>query len=159
MEIKKGKLNFDQSGRAYPDNPRVKENWDCIWEFEGKYYELVGDNEHKEWDEVNIYNQIIDEAYDKWIAEYWNNRIYPNQNDKEQFINRIKTDSEFSETWGLKIEERELSPKERIELAGGKIQDKYPALVEMSLRVCDERDIPTKLITLTYNNETIESYE
>lgn len=49
--------------------------------------------------------QIIDEVYDKWIAEYWNNRIYPNQNDKEQFINRIKTDSEFSETWGLKIEE------------------------------------------------------
>ena len=105
------------------------------------------------------YNQIIDEAYNKWIAEYWNNRIYPNQNDKEEFINRIKTNSEFSEKWGLKIEERELSPKERIELAGGKIQDKYPALVEMSLRVCDERDIPTKLITITYNNETIESYE
>ena len=48
--------------------------------------------------------QIIDEVYDKWITEYWNNRIYPNQNDKEQFINRIKTDSEFSEKWGLKIE-------------------------------------------------------
>ena len=103
--------------------------------------------------------QIIDSAYNKWIAEYWNNRIYPNQNDKEEFINRIKTNTEFSENWGLTIEERELSPKERIELAGGKIQDKYPALVEMSLIVCDERDIPTKLITLTYNNETIESYE
>ena len=59
------------------------------------------------------YNQIIDEVYNKWIAEYWNNRIYPNQNDKEQFINRIKTDPEFSEKWGLKIEERELSLEER----------------------------------------------
>jgi hypothetical protein len=55
MKIKKGKLNYDQSGRAYPPNPRVKENWSCIWEYEGKYYKLVGDNEHKEWDEVNIY--------------------------------------------------------------------------------------------------------
>ncbi len=63
MKIKKGKLNYDQSGRAYPDNPRDKENWDCIWECEGKYYKLVGDKEHKEWDEVDIYNQIIDEVY------------------------------------------------------------------------------------------------
>jgi len=78
---------------------------------------------------------------------------------QEEFINKCKTDSNFSKKWGLKIEERKLTPKERIELAGGRIQDKYPALVEMSLRVCDERDIPTKLITLTYNNETITSYE
>jgi hypothetical protein len=78
---------------------------------------------------------------------------------KEEFINKCKTDSEFSEKWGLKIEERELTPKERIELAGGRIQDKYPALIEMSLRVCDERDIPTKLITITYNDKTIENYE
>jgi len=55
--IKKGNLNYDQSGRAYPDNPEIKENWDCIWENDGKYYKLVGDNEHKEWDEVNIYKQ------------------------------------------------------------------------------------------------------
>jgi len=57
MKIKKGNLNYDQSGRAYPDNPEVKENWNCIWENDGKYYKLVGDNEHKEWDEVNIYKQ------------------------------------------------------------------------------------------------------
>jgi len=49
-EIKKGNLNYDQSGRAYPDNPQIKENWDCIWEFEGKHYKLVGDDEHKEWE-------------------------------------------------------------------------------------------------------------
>ena len=57
MKIKKGNLNYDQSGRAYPDNPEVKENWNCIWENDGNYYKLVGDNEHKEWDEVNIYKQ------------------------------------------------------------------------------------------------------
>ena len=62
-EIKKGNLNYDQSGRAYPDNPEVKENWNCIWENDGKYYKLVGDNEHKEWDEVNIYKQNKQSLY------------------------------------------------------------------------------------------------
>ena len=131
MKIKKGKLNYDQSGRAYPDNPRLKENWDSIWEYEGKYYKLVGDNEHKEWDEVNIYNQMIDEAYKNYRLKsndidlpenLYNNLIddlnkdamFPIDNpsrmlSKEKFINKIKTDSEFSEKWGLKIEERELS--------------------------------------------------
>jgi hypothetical protein len=104
--------------------------------------------------------QIIDEAYELYLNE---TKIYHYSDSlilsKEEFINKIKTDPEFSETCGIKIEERELTPKERIELAGGRIQDKYPALVEMSLIVCDERDIPNKLITLTYNNETIESYD
>lgn len=54
---------------------------------------------------------------------------------------------------------RELSAKERIELAGGKIQEKYPALIEKSLRVCDEREIPKHtrepfpLPTLNINTE------
>ena len=123
MKIKKGKLNYDQSGRAYPPNPRVKENWSCIWECEGKYYKLVGDNEHKEWDEVNIYNQIIDEVYEKYQTQTMFNtedlvslkeldgmdmstgeikKIYRQYAPKE-FINKCKTDTEFSEKWGLKI--------------------------------------------------------
>jgi hypothetical protein len=57
--IKKGNLNFDQSGRAYPDNPEVKENWDCIWEKNGKHYKLVGDDEHKEWEEVRPSNETL----------------------------------------------------------------------------------------------------
>ena len=118
------------------------------------------------------YNQIIDEVYENYLTNFIPPTCPPNLDvqpsyyepmSKEWFIKSIKEKGlrgeEFSEKWGLKIEERELSPKERIELAGGKIQDKYPALVEMSLIVCDERDIPTKIITITYNNETIESYE
>jgi hypothetical protein len=108
--------------------------------------------------------QIIDEAYvnygQKIISEdLWMLVVIGWPSTQEEFIDKCKSDSEFSEKWGLKIEERELTPKERIELAGGKIQDKYPALVEMSLRVCDERDTPTKLITLTYKDTIIESYE
>ena len=112
------------------------------------------------------YNQIIDEAYENYEKSYEMGKhlegtglLWMAKETKGTFIYRSKTDSEFSQKWGLKIEERELTPKERIELAGGKIQDKYPALVEMSLRVCDERDIPTKLITITYKNETVITYE
>ena len=159
MKIKKGKLNYDQSGRAYPPNPRVKENWDCIWEYEGKYYKLVGDNEHKEWDEVNIYNQIIDEAY-----ENFEKQCIPGTGkkmSKEEFVNICKTNPEFSETWGLKIEERELRPRQRTEVAqrmGIILSEGIKSSKEWD-KECDENNVPTKLITLTYNNETIESYE
>jgi len=79
------------------------------------------------------------------------------------FIHCIKKDTEFSEKWGLKIEERELSLEERYNLIE---DDKHTQFVNwQSLgtdRVkesLDEQNISTKLITLTYNNETIESYE
>ena len=45
-------LSYDGSGRAYPPNPEDLSSWDKTYEFEGKYYELVGDYEHKEWSEV-----------------------------------------------------------------------------------------------------------
>ena len=81
--IKKGNLNYDQSGRAYPDKPQIQENWDCIWEYDGKHYKLVGDDEHKEWEEVNLYNQIIDEAYEN----YFNNFLgYDDVPTKEVFV-------------------------------------------------------------------------
>ena len=159
MKIKKGKLNYDQSGRAYPPNPRVKENWDCIWEYEGKYYKLVGDNEHKEWDEVNIYNQIIDEVYNKYLTRYMGYEDVPS---KELFLFEIKNNPEFSEKWGLTIEERELSLEERHQLALPIWKEKYGPLADMMVSTNVDNTpfkIPTKLITLTYNNEKIESYE
>ena len=68
-EIKKGNLNYDQSGRAYPDNPEIKENWNCIWENDSKRYKLVGDNEHKEWEEIeNQYNVMeITSTFEKRV--------------------------------------------------------------------------------------------
>ena len=83
---------------------------------------------------------------------------------KEQFINKIKTDSDFSETWGLKIEERELSREERIDLYAkeytpgmrNKYEKPFDDFIDAKLKI---RNIPTKLITITYNNETLESYE
>ena len=104
------------------------------------------------------YNQIIDEAYENWIKESWNGRIYPNQNNKEQFINRIKTDSEFSERWGLKIEERELTTVEE--------RQKYDRFYDYLFgeypehhKTLDNRGVPRKIITVTYKDEKTEIYE
>lgn len=74
-----------------------------------------------------------------------------------------KTDKDFSEKWGLKIEERELSLEERYDLIE---KDKHKQFVtwqshgtDRIKEVIDEQEVPTKLITITYNNETIEVYE
>jgi hypothetical protein len=83
---------------------------------------------------------------------------------KEEFIYDCKTDPEFSEKWGLKIEERELSLEERCEL-GYKYVDSFEWDMLMGggregdEGNCNDYKIPTKLITITYNDKTIESYE
>ena len=75
---------------------------------------------------------------------------------KEEFINKCKTDTEFSEKWGLKIEERELSLEERSKIWN---ETHNPAGNIYTHNQYNENNIPTKLITVTYNNETIEVYE
>jgi hypothetical protein len=99
------------------------------------------------------YNQIIDEVYKNFEKD-----CIPGTGkkmSKEEFVNICKINPEFSEKWGLKIEERELSLEERRKLA------KYDSefVSPMTVESWDRNNIPTKLITLTYNNETIESYE
>jgi hypothetical protein len=83
---------------------------------------------------------------------------------KEEFIYDCKTDPEFSEKWGLKIEERELGLDERYHIW---FTNNYETGME---RYFDPNNIPkfddpyyeptpTKLITITYNDKKIESYE
>ena len=100
---------------------------------------------------------------------------------KEEFVEKCKKDPKFwsewtlSEKWGLKIEERELSWEERRDLLtpsqyDGTALNKYgkedcgfgdisPFTDKVIHYWLDLHNIPTKLITITYNNETIESYE
>ena len=126
--------------------------------------------------------QIIDEAYGNYrktiLTEFFENTKElrkwaavegPGGYNKEEFINKCKTDSEFSEKWGLKIEERELNEKDRYELVRvNGLCPKYSFEIENGKPVpnklsqsewYDKYNIPTKLITITYNNETLESYE
>ena len=113
------------------------------------------------------YNEIIDEAYKRYFIEMSKLRgpfgVSALILTKEEFIEEIKTNDEFSEKWGLKIEERELSFEERTQLYNKTLGDDWnqkwtPGKNFIESRLKTE-NIPTKLITLTYNNETIESYE
>jgi hypothetical protein len=107
------------------------------------------------------YNQIIDEAYENYCKTYKNQDIiekYSFDTDpmiKEMFIGKIKFNQWFSEKWGLKIEERELSLEERRKLANYESEFVSPMTVES----WDRNNIPTKLITITYKDEKIEVYE
>ena len=112
------------------------------------------------------YNQIIDEVYDNYKTE-WMKENPPFAGPytdpcltQEEFINKCKTNPEFSETWGLKIEERELSLEERKKLYEGEFTPGIEVTNDHWLNSkLITRNIPTKLITITYNNETVEIYE
>ena len=120
------------------------------------------------------YNQIIDEAYDNYRAKVKLSQI-PTDLTKEEFVELCKNDITFSVYWGLKLEERELSWEDRRDLLtpnqyDGTELNKYskedcgfgyisPFTDKVIHYWLDLHNIPTKLITLTYNNETIESYE
>ena len=117
------------------------------------------------------YNQIIDDAYENYLKNwkpqpvvedeyYWmeNELVSDRPLPKDMFIYCIKKDSEFSERWGLKIEERELSGPERymmFEDRGYEFRMNSWSQEEQF----DKSEIPTKLITLTYKTKKIESYE
>ena len=109
------------------------------------------------------YNQIIDEVYLNYSKNHF--KIWEPGMDyesKESFIRKCKTNPEFSEKWGLTIEERELSLEERHQLALPIWKEKYGPLADMMVSTNVDNTpfkIPTKLITLEYNQEKIYYYE
>jgi hypothetical protein len=120
--------------------------------------------------------ELLDKAYNKYQSQTWfhiddlaslkesdgmnmstgeRKKVY-RQYAQEEFIDKCKTDTEFSEKWGYKIEERELSLDER----GDIYETNFKGLKRnKSNEDFDKINIPTKLITITYNDKTIESYE
>jgi hypothetical protein len=90
------------------------------------------------------------------------------------FVEKIKNLDWFSEKWGLTIEERELNLDERAKLhpnpenfydihgtfsISDSIEDSNFPDKDWLHEQFDNSGIPTKLITVTYNDKTIESYE
>jgi hypothetical protein len=127
----------------------------------------------------NIDKQSIDligDAYKSYLIE--DAKTLPNMSKekmyelgyrltKEEFINKIKTDNKFAQMWGLKIENRELSLEERVEIArktlSKEIFYEYGNLSPFTKPIItywlNQYNIPTKVISLIYDNETIEIYE
>ncbi len=121
------------------------------------------------------YNQIIDEAYENYFKEYEKDNsvgttllikrvdgksVY-RKPDREMFVAMCTYDKTFSERWGLKIEERELSLEERgqwcqdfldWDLVVGNLDHDH-------IREDVEENAPIKLITVTYKENKTEIYE
>jgi hypothetical protein len=119
--------------------------------------------------------ELLDEAYETYLKNWkpqpvienelhWmeqelvNNRPLP----KDMFIHCTKTDTEFSEKWGLKIVSRKLTNPERYKLWFSNNYQTGMEYNESSMPDFSDsyyEPTPTKLITITYNDTKLESYE
>ena len=70
--------------------------------------------------------ELLDEVYENYrnsypdaekTFQYEKSTFETRRMTKDEFIDMIKSDVEYGRRWGLKIEERELSWKERVEIA------------------------------------------
>jgi hypothetical protein len=115
--------------------------------------------------------ELLDEVYENYrnsypdaekTFQYEKSTFETRRMTKDEFIDMVKSDVEYGRRWGLKIEERELSLEERHQLALPIWKEKYGPLADMMVLTNVDNTpykIPRKIITITYNNETIESYE
>jgi hypothetical protein len=112
--------------------------------------------------------ELVNEAYENYCKSFENQTLieeYSFDTDpmtQFMFINKCKNDKDFSEKWGLTIEERELSLLERREIAKIKLNRKEWSDVLFLAHykeTYDKYNIPTRIITLSYNNKTATSYE
>ena len=119
--------------------------------------------------------ELLDKVYENYRNAFIEGHIHEELDkclSQEEFIEEIKTDDEFSEKWGLKIEERELSLEEQAYAYNNllekqnynpKWQSKIKDIDKLNegelMTILQSLPGPSKLITLSYHDKTIESYE
>jgi hypothetical protein len=106
-------------------------------------------------------DMIIDEVYKNYRNAFVEGHVHEELDEclsLEEFIEEIKTDPEFSEKWGLKIEERELSREERYVWYKANTH-LIPPHFRNQAKEYEDKYVPKKLTTIIYNNEKVEIYE
>jgi hypothetical protein len=87
---------------------------------------------------------------------------------EEEFIWQVKFEDTFAKRWGVSVNRRELTFEERCEIQIDKLDGMYSSeknifihhsIDEVKRITMDKNKIPKKVISLTYNNKTIEIYE
>lgn len=155
-------LNYNGS---YSDNEKLKDLYQQIKKKMNIVDMFVGPAHNLVW--MNHFNEIMEDVYKSYEKKALD-IIGENEKDKllskEQFINKIKTDDEFAEKWGVKITERELTLEERYNKW---FNNNYETGME---RYFDPNNLPdfdddyyeptpTKEITLEYKEEKVSYYE
>jgi hypothetical protein len=119
----------------------------------------ISDFEYFAMIKIDNNKNLIDDAYENYCKHFVG---YDNIPKIDWFIQEIKNNTEFSERWGLRIEERELNHDERFEIykkVSGRDLQPHISGLNFKQFYFDDSNVPTKLITITYNDKTIESYE
>jgi hypothetical protein len=119
----------------------------------------ISDFEYFAMIKIDNNKDLIEDAYVNYCKHFVGYSDIPKI---DWFIHEIKNNTEFSERWGLKIEERELNHDERFEIykkVSGRDLQPHISGINFKQFYFDDSNVPTKQITITYNNKTIESYE
>jgi hypothetical protein len=125
------------------------------------------------------YDKIIDEVYQYYLNTHKDELFILDEEmdlSKDKFIEKVTNNYGFGQLFGISLNERLLSFEERWDLSekygyrkkGGEIPSETETFngvnerEEFNSMMNDPvmgANLPTKLITITYNDKTIESYE
>jgi hypothetical protein len=116
------------------------------------------------------FNKIVDEVYNHYLETHQDEPFILQEEmdlSKEDFIKKVTNNYGFGQLFGISLNERELSLDERFRIAYKNLdlrkelesQSKMLHYPDGHNKAMDEANIPTKLITIKYNDKTIESYE
>ena len=107
--------------------------------------------------------ELLDEAYENYKNKteiMMGHGFHGTLLSKEDFIKKVTNNYGFGQLFGISLNERELNTDERnkwfqINLNGNNTLMKS----DWKDYELDQQNIPSKLITITYNDTKIESYE
>ena len=109
------------------------------------------------------FNKIVDEVYNHYLETHqYEPFILQEEMDlsKEDFIKKVTNNYGFGQLFGISLNERELSSQERNEWFQIHLNGNNPFMKsDWKDFELDQQNIPTKQITLEYNNEKTYYYE
>ena len=116
------------------------------------------------------FNKIVDEVYNHYLETHQDEPFILQEEmdlSKEDFIKKVTNNYGFGQLFGISLNERELSNDERFRIAYKNLDLRKELEVQSKMlhypdghnKAMDEANIPTKLITISYNDKKIESYE
>jgi hypothetical protein len=109
------------------------------------------------------FNKIVDEVYNHYLETHqYEPFILQEEMDlsKEDFIKKVTNNYGFGQLFGISLNERELNTDERNKWFQINLNGNNPLMKsDWKDYELDQQNIPSKLVTVTYNDKTIESYE
>jgi hypothetical protein len=161
-----------------------KEAWEDAKMINDKEFQKEIEEELKIWDvtlmdgledESPSFSEILDEVWRSYSDSHWipptnaegpllSDQLWglvPMEHSRETFELEIRRNPEFAQKWGLEIVEMKISRREGVKhlhnMWKKSVQD--DSSWEEYKQSLQDKDIPTKLIAISYNNQMFDFYE